>query len=341
MKSLIFKKDPCIVLDSPDRPNIKISCHLISNSATLEETFQWLIEALREKKENLDKHLVFCKTINDCARIYRIFIKIFSRECELFNMFHSKTPDSVKEFIRQDMSFSAGIIRVLICTNAAGMGVNFKDLHNVIHYGPPNDLDTFLQQMGRAGRDGRQAHEIVIYRLHKGHLKAVDAEIVQMLRSDKCRRKIINAAYMSTSESTCPVSHACCDNCEQSCDCGDSLCPMSHPIKEMYVPESEEEEEKLRTVSLEHEQLLESKLLALQCQLEIKEQVSVVPNELMHGFTTAVIQQVLANASTIFSTEDVMRKASVWSHEVAKMIINIIETVFCDTDTMESSDDEN
>lgn len=67
------------------------------------------------------------------------------------------------------MESEDGQIRVLISTNAAGMGVNFKGLHNVVHYGPPRDLDTLVQQMGRAGRDGEFSVEIILYKNHKGH----------------------------------------------------------------------------------------------------------------------------------------------------------------------------
>ena len=41
-------------------------------------------------------------------------------------MYHSKTPESVKEKTRQDLAVEGGYTRVLVCTNAAGMGVNFK-----------------------------------------------------------------------------------------------------------------------------------------------------------------------------------------------------------------------
>lgn len=65
-------------------------------------------------------------------------------------MLHSCTTDQVKDAIRQDMENKDGHIRVLIATSAAGMGVNHKSVDNVIHYGPPKDLDGFIQQLGLA-----------------------------------------------------------------------------------------------------------------------------------------------------------------------------------------------
>lgn len=75
-----------------------------------------------------------------------------------------------------------GKIRILICTNSAGMGVNFYGVHNVIHYGLPREMDTLVQQMGRAGRDGEPSHELIMYKCHKGQLKQVEEELVQLAK---------------------------------------------------------------------------------------------------------------------------------------------------------------
>lgn len=96
-------------------------------------------------------------------------------------MFHSKTVEGKKEQIRSDMT-KEGKIRILICTNSAGMGVNFYGVHNVIHYGLPREMDTLVQQMGRAGRDGEPSHELIMYKCHKGQLKQVEEELVQLAK---------------------------------------------------------------------------------------------------------------------------------------------------------------
>lgn len=88
-------------------------------------------------------------------------------------MFLSKTSEKVKEKIRKDMSVD-GIIRILICTNSAGIGVNFENLQNIIHYGLPREMDTLVQQMGKAGGDGHFSHELILHKCHKGQLKLVE-----------------------------------------------------------------------------------------------------------------------------------------------------------------------
>ena len=126
---------------------------------------------LDHKGKNCERQVIFCATISDCSKVYQAFVGKFGIKNIHFQMYHSQTNDRVKERIRSDMGEDDGDIRVLICTNAAGMGVNLKNVHNVVHYGLPRELDTFIQQMGRAGRDGHFSNELVIYKCHKGHLK--------------------------------------------------------------------------------------------------------------------------------------------------------------------------
>lgn len=61
------------------------------------------------------------------------------------------------------MNDENGNIRVLIATSAAGMGVNYKGSSNVVHYSPPKDIDSFVQQLGRAGRDGSQTFHMLLF----------------------------------------------------------------------------------------------------------------------------------------------------------------------------------
>lgn len=58
-------------------------------------------------------------------------------DIQYLHMYHSKTPDPVKETIKVEMNKPNGKLRILIATSAAGMGVNFSNLNQVINYGPP------------------------------------------------------------------------------------------------------------------------------------------------------------------------------------------------------------
>src|SRR5699024_7142037 len=67
--------------------------------------------------------------------------------------------------LRVQQQFMNDQISIICSTSAFGMGINKKNIRLIIHYHPPSEIESFIQEIGRAGRDGAQSVSILLYQL--------------------------------------------------------------------------------------------------------------------------------------------------------------------------------
>lgn len=75
--------------------------------------------------------------------------------------YHAGRTDRVRARVQE--AFAAGKVRVLVATTAFGMGVDLPDVRLVVHVQAPGSLEAYVQQAGRAGRDGLPARCVLLY----------------------------------------------------------------------------------------------------------------------------------------------------------------------------------
>lgn len=64
---------------------------------------------------------------------------------------------------RKQEAWMKGEIRVMVCTNAFGMGIDKPNVRSVVHVNLPNSLEAYFQEAGRAGRDRKKAYAVLLY----------------------------------------------------------------------------------------------------------------------------------------------------------------------------------
>lgn len=77
------------------------------------------------------------------------------------HFFHAGLPLSTKD--ERQKAWKTGTCRVMVATNAFGMGIDKADVRTVIHMDMPDSMEAYFQEAGRAGRDEKKAYCVLIY----------------------------------------------------------------------------------------------------------------------------------------------------------------------------------
>lgn len=337
-----------IFTSSPNRRNIGYAVEL--TSCEVRKTFSGIIEELKTKKMECQRVIIYCPRISIVSQLYGIFKaelgdSIYANGDSLdpkqrtLEMFHARVDELNKEEILTSFAKEDGVIRVLIATIAYGMGIDCKGVKTVIHYGPPRNLEAYLQESGRAGRSGEDGcKSIILY--SNVMLQHCNEDIVEYVRNDtQCRRRALLAHFDCESDDCSYENlHECCDICQRQCHCaGESICDYQY--FDTVVPlQSQTNPVKERTATAEDTNQLIPKLDYLKKSLNNSYSVMAssmayplfTPVNLVSGFGDRQIIQVVENIKTILALEDVYKYVDIWHNDIAIEILYVINSVFGD-----------
>lgn len=142
-----------------DRPNLNYSVERVSSSAKLERIIEILSSyyGVEPSYEDRGSVVVFTAT----RRAAQEFSENLCLKGWNAKAFHGGLEIEVKKQILEE--FLSGTLKIIVSTNAFGMGVDKPDIRYVIHVDSPGSLENYLQEAGRAGRDGAKAECILLF----------------------------------------------------------------------------------------------------------------------------------------------------------------------------------
>lgn len=143
-----------------ERPNLSYSAFEVPSKQ------QKLLEILKKVPGTA---VVYCRS----RRHTREVAELLSREGVRASFYHAGLAADERSS-RQD-DWISNRIRVMVCTNAFGMGIDKPDVRAVVHYDVPDSLENYYQEAGRAGRDGLRAYAVLLYNTHE--LKELEAQV--------------------------------------------------------------------------------------------------------------------------------------------------------------------
>ena len=227
---LLGMKNPITIIRSPEKSNIYYSVRKKEDEVGVQ--LHYIIDELREHRAQTDKTIIFCRTYKDCTELYLMFKRKLKGSIteppgypdvtpfRLVDMFHACNSSSVKSGILTSF-ISDSRLRVLVATVAFGMGIDCSDVRRIIHWGPPSDIESYIQETGRAGRDGKQAHAILFYSRRDLSQPYIEEDMVNYcLNTSTCLRLSLfkNFDYScDLSKNVCTCT--CCDFCAMICEC--------------------------------------------------------------------------------------------------------------------------
>lgn len=146
------------------RHQLSIKKSNVFSSSLWRQNLQILVQHSTNKKEVLLDLLAS----KQCGIIYIRHRKFVELLCQYLNAngiqalaYHAGLTNAVRQE-NQDR-WMRNEVSCMVSTNAFGMGINKADVRSVIHYKPPDSVEDYIQEIGRAGRDGKESTCILLY----------------------------------------------------------------------------------------------------------------------------------------------------------------------------------
>jgi len=144
-------REPLVVAASPHRSNLAFEV-LVAEGDLRPRALIRLVKRLRRPG------IVYCATTREVDQIYALLVRFKVPALRYHGRMTATERNTAQEqFMRPRRR------PVMVATSAFGLGIDKRDIRYVLHYQSPASLEQYVQEAGRAGRDGRRANGILLY----------------------------------------------------------------------------------------------------------------------------------------------------------------------------------
>lgn len=312
MESLSMSMNDCVVIEKiPNKPNIRYDVKPVPKDVST--ILAPIVADIKQNGTLAKKTIIFCRTYVDFNEISTIIISAL-HDADLVHllmpkdevqpvcqMFSACTEERVKNDVISSFTDPHNALRVVVATIAFGMGLDAPNVSRIIHYGPSDSIEAYIQETGRCGRDGCDSTATIYYRKRDIASNSPVSDTMKLYCSNSgfCRRKLLMRVFELREEIIFPSPiHKCCDICQRECTC--TTCSSTQSALNPSSPD------KCLSSVTSRNKLSHSKQHTLRHLLTVYREGQCRGNHILlfgeqvaSGIPTTVISDIVKNAHTV------------------------------------------